>query len=64
MAPSHGYNLRRRKPKRTDPLLTEIYDALPEDLLCMTETLYMGGMSGLGGMGCLAYPLYLFVSYY
>ena len=33
MAPSHGYNLRRRKPKRTDPLLTEIYDALPEDLI-------------------------------
>ena len=33
MAPSHGYNLRRRKPRRTDPLLTEIYDALPEDLL-------------------------------
>ena len=33
MAPSHGYNLRPRKPKRTDPLLTEIYDALPEDVL-------------------------------
>ena len=33
MAPSHGYNLRRRKPKRTDLLLTEIYDALPDDLL-------------------------------
>ena len=30
---AHTYNLRKRKPKRTDPLLMSIYDALPEELL-------------------------------
>ena len=29
----HTYNLRKRQPKRTDPLLMAIYDALPDDLL-------------------------------
>ena len=30
---AHTYNLRKRKPKRTDPLLMAIYDVLPDDLL-------------------------------
>ena len=30
---AHSYNLRKRQPKRTDPLLMAIYDALPDDLL-------------------------------
>ena len=30
---AHSYNLRSRKPKRTDPVLMAIYDALPEELL-------------------------------
>ena len=29
----HGYNLRSRRPKRVDPLLTSIYDGVCCDLL-------------------------------
>ena len=29
----HGYNLRSRRPKRVDPLLTAIYDGVCCDLL-------------------------------